>query len=363
MENYYKIKISPENIVGNLIKVEYPSGTTHDSGYTYVYSSMTEILKADQGNSILTGLTIPVLLTQYAHDLGYYNLFDGNISEYSFITNFLFSSSTQDPYTYFITNTSNQEIKNYLGLSQYTIDWGDGITPIEEIEDIYPNGIFHTYLSDGEYVIRLKQDTPWGVNVVEKTINVPYQIADIPNPKGTAYFVPKSGGWSATPIMYDYIFTGDSISDVNSHTSEKYTTIPTLIEGVTQSRLSDLETYGSEKYKLFVDIILPDGSIGRVETITSIFTGYSIDGIYYVDWSDGITTFSLNTSGFTSNNIQGGILVKNEALLNVVMDTEVQSEVFIERGKNSANERVERLGEVSSIGQLTKYGYGFFNFK
>jgi hypothetical protein len=35
--------------------------------------------------------------------------------------------------------------------------------------------------------------------------------------------------------------------------------------------------------------------------------------------------------------------------------------VYVERGKNSAYERVQRLGEVDNIGDLLNYGYGFFN--
>jgi hypothetical protein len=53
--------------------------------------------------------------------------------------------------------------------------------------------------------------------------------------------------------------------------------------------------------------------------------------------------------------------VKNELLLGIIDEAEVQSNVFIERGKNSALESIERLGEVNSIGSLEKYGYKFFN--
>ena len=52
---------------------------------------------------------------------------------------------------------------------------------------------------------------------------------------------------------------------------------------------------------------------------------------------------------------------KNETLLNIVMEPEVQSNVYVERGKNSALERIQRLGEVNSVGGLVDYGYGFFN--
>ena len=48
-------------------------------------------------------------------------------------------------------------------------------------------------------------------------------------------------------------------------------------------------------------------------------------------------------------------------LLNMVMEPEVQSDVYVERGKNSALERVQRLGEVDSLDDLIGYGYGFFN--
>lgn len=54
-------------------------------------------------------------------------------------------------------------------------------------------------------------------------------------------------------------------------------------------------------------------------------------------------------------------LTKNEVLLNVIDEAEVQSDVFIDRGKVSAYERVQRLNEVRSIGEIVNYGYGFFN--
>jgi hypothetical protein len=54
-------------------------------------------------------------------------------------------------------------------------------------------------------------------------------------------------------------------------------------------------------------------------------------------------------------------ITKNEVLLNVVFEPEVQSNIFIERGKNSALERIQRLGEIDNMGDLVNYGYGFFN--
>ena len=62
----------------------------------------------------------------------------------------------------------------------------------------------------------------------------------------------------------------------------------------------------------------------------------------------------------TENNISVSAITKQEVLLDMVSSPEIQSEVFIDRGKNSAFEGLERLGEVDNLGDLTRYGYGFY---
>ena len=47
-------------------------------------------------------------------------------------------------------------------------------------------------------------------------------------------------------------------------------------------------------------------------------------------------------------------------LLYFVMNPEIQSEVYIERGKYSAFESLQRLGEVDNTGDMVTYGYGFY---
>ena len=69
----------------------------------------------------------------------------------------------------------------------------------------------------------------------------------------------------------------------------------------------------------------------------------------------------VKSSGLTSDMLICSAITKNEVLLNVIDEAEVQSEIFIERGKNSAYERIQRIGEVDNLGDLTKYGYYFFN--
>ena len=105
------------------------------------------------------------------------------------------------------------------------------------------------------------------------------------------------------------------------------------------------------------------GTIGKYSGVSSngLYTAYTINDIDYYDYSDGTTLFVVTSSGLTSDMVVCQPIVKNELLLGIIDDAEVQSNIFIERGKNSALERIERLGEVDNVGDLVKYGYKFFN--
>ncbi len=113
----YHIKISPEVILGDVFKVPYFAGQlttfndyqlccktyqspviTNITGDTYVYSSMTQIVSGGsynqvtkEYNSLLTGLTIPILLTENTVDIGYYSVFDGMVVQKEVMTNFISS--------------------------------------------------------------------------------------------------------------------------------------------------------------------------------------------------------------------------------------------------------------------------------
>jgi hypothetical protein len=91
------------------------------------------------------------------------------------------------------------------------------------------------------------------------------------------------------------------------------------------------------------------------------FTAYTITGVDYYDYTDGTTIFFQESSGLTQNNLQASPITKDEVLLKVVDQAQIQTDVFIERGKNSAYERVMRIGEVDNLGDMINYGYGFFN--
>lgn len=364
-QDQYKFKVSPENLKTILVKVDY-SGVT-----VGVYSGMTQVLTSGpNGSSLLTGLTINLLLTQDANDSGYYSTFDGAVIQKDVISNFIFSSTTQDPYTYYVYNTSD-EFQKFVELSPYILDWGDG-SPKQTITTYSPNSISHTYaVSNTQYVITLEQTNPWGTTRVSKKITTPFINVIDPNPNGTAYFTPLGGNWSGTPLSYDYIFSGDAINEKSKQTSNNYTQVPFTISGTTRSRLNELRLYGtqpilpplfSSNYQVGVPVIQNGqvwGSIINAET--GLFTAYTIQNVTFYDYEDGITVYFEQSSGLTESMLVEEPITKDEMLLKVMDQPQIRSDVFVERGKNSAYERVLRLGEVDNLGSLLRYGYGFFN--
>jgi hypothetical protein len=354
MKNY-KFIVSPETIKDDLVIVSYSGQNVG------VYSAMTQILSGNtNGTSLLTGLTIPILITESINDVGYYDPFDGAIVQQDVVTNFIFSSQTSLPYRVYLYNTS-EEYQKFLELSTYNVDWGDGTTGV--ITNYSPNYVTHDYPQiPSKYKITLEQTNPWGKSLITKEITLPQNQVRISNPRGTAYFVSNLGNWSATPISYNYIFSGDAVNTVAAQSSSGYVTTPYFVTGQTLSRLKDLEQYGSQKYKPAGQIVYVGYEpYGMINSITSTYTGYTIQGVDYYDYSDGTTLFFMGSSGFTDENIVSEPIVKREELIGIIDQPIIQSSVFIERGKNSAYERIQRLGEVDNLGDLMNYGYGFFN--
>jgi hypothetical protein len=134
--------------------------------------------------------------------------------------------------------------------------------------------------------------------------------------------------------------------------------------------MNDLEQYGSKtdpnlfdgRFKKNIQVTGDSECVGTFwePSVGSLYTAYTINNVDYYDFADGTTIFSAQTSGFTSDMIVCTAITKNEVLLNVIDEAEVQSDIFIERGKQSGLETIIRLGEIDNVGDLLKYGYGFF---
>ena len=380
----YKFIISPENIKSDLVFVPYTGETdittiidpccltettisATTTGTTGVYLPMDYILSGNTGGtSFLTGLSVNIMLTESAVDLGYYTPTDGLMLQADVLNNFIATANTINPYTYTFYNTSDLEFIKFLQLSTYTLDWGDG-SPQQSVVGITP--LTHIYpTASNNYTITLTANSPWGISKVEKPVTVPYSNVTITNPQGNIVFYPAGGSWSATPISYDYIFTGDSNTDVTDYYSYNYTSVPFVITGFTESTLNDLSQNGPKinlaggKYKLGIQVTGNTGSIGTYWGVdpTGSYSAYTINGVNYFDYED-YTIYVVDSYGLVPGDLVLSALTKNEALLNVIDEPEIITNVFIERGKYTALENVMRLGEVDNVGDLEKYGYKYFN--
>lgn len=388
-DRIFHYRISPEVIKNDIFLVNYTGNsdttnaeyvyccdiytsavTKYFSGQTYAYSSMTQVLSGGtNGTSLLTGLTIPIFITENTTDIGIYSVFDGMVLQQETMTNFLFSATTTNPNTYYFYNTSDTEFKKYLSFSEYKVDWGDGSPPMT-VNSVLPNKYSHTYTQNGQFTITMSGMSPWGVNLVTKDVTVPYSAVTITNPKGVAHFIPAGGSWSGTPLSYDYIFSGDAICDVELQTSGNFTTIPFKVSGYTKSSMNDLEVYGSKydptlfdgRFRKGIPVTADTNTVGTFfgPSDDGLYTAYTINGIQYFDYFDGTTVFIVESSGITSDMIVCSGITKNELLLNVIDEPVTQSDIFIERGKQSGLEALIRMGEVDNVGDLEKYGYGFF---
>ena len=351
----YNFIVSPENIERDLSVVD-------SNGISVgVYSGMSQIVSGNTyGTSLLTGLTVNILLTESAVDAGYYTPFDGAVMQKDVVSNFIFSSTTSDPYRVYVYNTSS-EFQKFLDLSKYVINWGDG-SQLQAVTAYTPNSISHVYPSANKiYTITLSQTNPWGVVKVEKNVTLPYSAVTIYNQQGTAYFTPADGNWFGTPVSYDYIFSGDAVNVVSAQTTNNVEQVPFIVSGVTTSRVTELALYGSPKYQVGVPVIKNGEIWGAITNMDLIYTAYTITGINFYDYADGTSIFFQESSGFTDSNLTAVPITKLESLLKVMDQPQIQTDVFLERGKNSAYERVQRLGEIDNLGDLLNYGYGFFN--
>jgi hypothetical protein len=207
----------------------------------------------------------------------------------------------------------------------------------------------------------LEQTNPWGITRVSKTITTPFSDVVINNPNGEAFFIPVGGNWIETPISYNYIFSGDAVNEVSAQTSNNFTTVPFTVSGLTKSKLNELAMYGPNKFQVGVPVIKNGQIWGAITNTATTFTAYTVNLVDYYDYIDGTTIFFEQSSGFTENNLTQRPITKEEVLIKVIDQPQIQTNVFVERGKNSAYERIQRLGEVDNLGDMINYGYGFFN--
>ena len=370
----FSIKISPEVLQSDLFASVYTASTIYDlpqngvptssTPFTaitqnyVVYSGMSQILSGGtNGDSILTGLTIPVFFTQTYNDIGYYSEFDGLMCQKDIVTNFLYSGDdTTNLFSVSLYNTSGDFTESYLDFTTFSVDWGDGTSP----QLLASTQQSHVYGNSGNYVITLSGANPWGITTVSKPITIPLVNSFEPNPNETIVFTPQGGSWTNIPISSDYIFPLDSINNASYQASSNWTTTPFVVSGYTKSKIQDLKRYGPNPFTVGYVFTKNNQIYGQIDSIQNGITGYTIENITYFDLPDGKTFYVMNSNGLTVDDLNVSVITKNEQLLDFVMAPQIQTDIYVERGKYSAFEALERLGEIDNIGDLERYGYGFF---
>lgn len=382
----YKFLISPGNIKSDLVFGGFTGDTNifhvfdpccllessqllANIGQTGVYIPMSYLLSGNTGGtSFLTGLSVNIMITETTIDIGYYSPFDGMVLQADVLNNFIVTADTINPYTYKFYNTSDLELIKFLSLVTFDVDWGDG-SPTQPVLGITP--LTHNYpAGQNNYIITLTATSPWGISKLQKPITTPFTNATIPNFQGSLTFFPAGGSWSATPVSYDFIFSGDSNTNINDFYSYNYTTVPFPITGFTESNLNDLAQYGPKNNLVggkFILGVQVTGSTGGVGTFygadpTNIYTAYTINDILYHDYED-FTIYFATSYGFVSGQTIMTGITKDEGLINVIDQAEILTNVYIERGKYTPLENVMRLGEVDNVGDLQKYGYKYFKIE
>lgn len=170
------------------------------------------------------------------------------------------------------------------------------------------------------------------------------------------------------------------------------------ITGSTDSKIDELISYNSSQsyipgfdivqttYKNYQNIIL--SGVSRVtvlgepnkyvfDTIVdgNIGTDNQIYGIYYQDYAnktknivlDGIPStiplsiFKYIGEGQNETNTSLSALTKEEYLFGIISKPEVKNDVFIDRGVTSVFEPHLRLSELKTMGELIRYGNGYYN--
>ena len=318
------------NVIGNLTEGYYKWGGTN-------------WVSVNVGDALLT-YNIPLFLESSADEMGVMVGFDGEIQQVEQIVNFTYSGSTGSK-TVTLYSTTNPEKLRKIVEQEYSINWGDN-TPIVPfpVNSGIPNSSFpstgHTYTNDGTYDVSITLSAPWGTQIVKKKITVPFaDPTDIDNEFGTFSGV-------TMPVDIDYINNLDNSTNPTEPASIKYM-------GIGQSRIEELRRYGQTTF---------DG-ITTGTTDGTTWSGYTLDNLYYQDFSDGYTMITGSTSTFTKEEVINRMITRNEHFIGFIDEPTIYSDIFVERGKQGVMEKNLRLGEIDNVGEIDIYGNGYFNVR
>ena len=286
---------------------------------------------------------LPVYLNDYAEQLGNMVGFDGSVGQVEEQSNFTYTGTGN---TITIYNTVNTNKYSFFIEADFTINWGDGTVETMSMTGINDPNLSskqHTYTTTGTKTIKVTIESPWTVTQLEKTIQIPFVDSfGFPTDLGTLTFnVPYS----------DPVVTAEQtyLTDYRTQTGQTPSAIIGF-QGVGKSRVDEYKLYGRNA-----------GYDMSKISIVSGYTGYTLDGLTYVDAPDGTTIITGSTADFYSEDVYNGMITRNEHFIGFVEDVSIFSDVFVERGQMGVMEKNFRLSEIDNNGELENYGNGYFN--
>lgn len=284
---------------------------------------------------------IPIFLDNNADEMGVMVGWDGNVGQVDEVCNFTYTTTGTNTITIYNTVDTNK-LKTLID-AVFTVSWGDGM-PDQSVS--MPNGdvpsISHTYAVDGDFEVKITIVTPWKTSTTAKTIKVPFETITYPTTFGKMTFTVPYTDTIITQTQ-EYLMNYRSVTGSTVGNDIGFIAIG-------KSRLSEFKKYGVTNVYEDIDI-------------TSEYTGYTIDNLYYMDYTDGYTYITGNTSDYYDEVVYDGMITRDEHLIGFVDQTQIQSDVFVERGRMGVMERNLRLCEVDGADELIRYGGGFFDIK
>lgn len=267
---------------------------------------------------------LSIFLEQDLNDIGHYSMWDGEMEQDDTFSNFTVVGDTTNPYIVSLKNSTEFRFFKFLENIQYTIDWGDPLVPIQTISAPLDTAIA-TYPNPGVYTINVRMEAPWGTSSFSHQVAVPFQTgadlwAGVANTGQTYTFIPP--GFS-TPVSMDYEFSDwgplDSGLDIHGYMTANYGSTPYLVNGVTQSMITSLQSYNTghtiglppgytqgNTVVVAGQVLMPDGSYvdnltGQIDWFTSVATGYTITNgtevFTMMDHINGETVFEVQGYG------------------------------------------------------------------
>lgn len=351
---------NPYDITPSTSSVYYNTGSIISDGF-YKWNGTTWY--PVESGSVQNNYNLPIFLNAKADEMGVMVGFSdsegsGSLEQADQIVNFLYTQTGQTIQVY---SSVNPDKLRTIVEQNYTIEWGDGTSGSFPINSgsIGANQPFvsHTYVGTTNYTISVYLNSPWTTQKVSKTINTNNPFT----------------GHTGSDMLGTYTYSGNNLLYLNS-TTEYY-----LSSSRSGNYLNDLDYNNYTGNTSFSFALLGGSRIAELKkygetTVTGVdtgsmdlngysITGYTLDGLKYMDYIDGYTLITGSTTGYTKEEVFNNMITRNEHFLGFIDDPVVYSDIFVERGKSGVSEFNLRLGEIDNMDELEIYGNGYFTVK